>query len=378
MFPMPPHLPLLLLTLLAPTLAAVDGFSINSRESGSIGQQDFHIILQDTRSHGLYRHDIKDGKVTGSRLLCPHPGVFPTISPDGTQVVFYRQGIVLDDKGMPKPGGDPAWRLSLMQVDGSGLKDLLPLEGKGLARIAWPLGDWVHYHRPSATHDVGTGQIWRVNVKDPTQHELVLDVNADPAKPAVLSRFSLDLAGGRVGLRVIRGGRFGGNDVYAAYPPKDDDDQRATPVGRSFDRGKGGRILRCMLQLSPSGDFLATFPKEDHSSILVHTWDHAANQVKTPVEFSLDDAAKWAGESDMEAGKYIRWSVNSDQWITLQAGKFGNAYLINWVDKTAIALPKANKRSDCPGTFWIEGPVGSLQGRDGKWTPVTPSGRWRP
>lgn len=377
-----PHLPALptrplLLLALAACLPAVDGFAIHARTRGQCDD----IQLSESVSLGLWRHDLVDGKVVKSSRLTAHPALFPVLSPDGTRVAFYRQNRSVDEKTGEQQGeGDETWRLSVMQVDGSGLRDLLPLEGKGFARLAWPIGDWIHYHRTSATQAVGTGQVWRVRLDDPRRQELMLDVNAanqDPKDPGRLFRYSLNMAGDRVGLRVLDGS-YGGNDAYAKYPAQSvEEAQEATLKGRSLDRTKK-RIQRCMIQLSPTGRILATFPTEAHHAIWVHRWDHATNTVHSPSEITFEELGASLGREAegmraLGGGQYIRWSANSERWLTLQTnvGNSGRTFLIDWVAKTIIPLPGPGRPySHCPGVFWVKGPVGSIEDEQGVWQPV--------
>ncbi len=374
---------LLILTGLLPAADAVDAVVIAARSHERVGQGDFHIMLQRVNI-GLYRYDVRAGEVHEAGRILAQPAVFPVISPDGTRVAFYRQDIAISESGEVEGQADPSWRIAVMNLDGSGLRDLVHLgdRDKGVARLAWPVGEWIHYTLPSASHEMGSGEIWRVHAQDPSRNESFF-VYGSPENPPVLSRFSLNLAGDRMAIRSIRGeGGFGGNDVYDRYPPTTPGEGSAEPEGRSFDRQKGGRIQRCMIQLAPSARYLATFNHTEHHTIWIHHWDHDRNVVHDPQEVALADIATWAGMTGAEGqdvslgkGQYIRWSVNSDRWLSLQASSTGSTYLIDWVGKSAIRINTGGRIggknvSYCAGAVWINGPAGSIQDLDGTWRPI--------
>ncbi len=388
-----------LLTVLCCALpvSAMDGFAIVERgiTKSRVSRIEWEILLNFTNSVGLWRYDISDDKVVGSKRISDYRALFPTISPDGKYVAFYRQNTRVDEAGKPMGAVDEKWYLSVMKTDGTEMRDVVsfvnedaaeargdfaikfgktnhPLKNAlvaGQARISWPIGGWIYYNKPFTPSTAGLLQVWRVKADDPRQNELSKDFSANPPQPAAtLERFSLNVTGDRFATRILYSAEYGGNDAYAVWPPKDPQDGRATAVGGSKDSGKGGRILRCMVQISSSGRYLVTFTNYDHKNLMVHQWDFAKNEIHPRARVSSEDLTKWLNTTDEARGQFIRGAVNSDKWICLMRGS--DSVLVNWVDGKAILLPRAggNKVYQGPGNLWVNGgPDSSYETSKGVW-----------
>ncbi len=360
---------LVALVWVAPAMA-MDGFAVAARfgitgPGGMSASNSQH--YNQTKSQGLWRFDIADTKVVATSRICDYRALYPAISPEGDRIVFFRQNTKVDENGEPVGAEDTTWHLSVMNADGSGLKDLLTF-GKdlvGTARLDWPVGGYVHYQRPKTEQTKGDVQVWRVNVDDPKKNELVMNFTPEPGPNGTLDRFSLNITGDRLALRALHT-PYGSNDVYATWPMKDPQDGKAKAVGSSRDGDKGGRIRRCMVQISPSGKYMATFNNYGHQEVMIHQWDWQSNEVRFRKMVSRDMFAQWFGEAS-GGGHFIRWSVNSDKWFTMVKGQ--NMMVVNWVDEQAIQMPReGGKRThQCAGDLWVNGPAGSYETSKGPW-----------
>jgi hypothetical protein len=359
---------------------AMDGFAVavNSRQKGRLDDREFAFLLQDCASTGLYRYDVSKNAVVKTSRICAYRCLYPAISHDGKRVVFFRQNTKVDPGGKSVGEVDETWHLSVMNTDGTGLRDLVTFgEGvSGRARLDWPIGDWVYYARPQMPETKGLLRVWKVNVESPDRNQLVLDLTPDagPEARGRLIRWSLNLAGDRTAMRVL-GSPYGENHAYAAWPPAGPEDGVATPIGDSYDDNKDdGRIQRCMVQLSPSGKYLATFPREHHRKVMIHQWNFDKNQISPRKLFTANEANnRWLGKKMRGRGHFIRWAVNSDKWICLMYGS--ELILLNWVDEQAILIPGRGKsyvprffRS--PGDLWVRGPVGAYETVRGTWARI--------
>jgi hypothetical protein len=203
-----------------------------------------------------------------------------------------------------------------------------------------------------------------VNVKDPKQNSKVWS-----AEDRIV-RFSLAADGRRAAIRAFPGM---GNNGYDIWPPQSVTDHVARPVGESFEQIRGDEytIARCNIQVSPSGGWVATYFHYNHMNVSIHSWSFATNQVSGRKEVtSRADQAAWSGQSVSGKGKYIRYSSNSDKWLSeicsaYRTFDYGNV-ITNWVDGEAISLGEYRM----PGDFWVQPPAGEegkIQLADGSW-----------
>ncbi len=352
------------------TLSALDGIYFSACYRGKLDDATIEGQIQDQYSVGLYRSDITNGKIANTTRVCAFRSYYPMISPDGRQVAFYRQGEEVDEKG-EITGGDPTkWYLSVMDSDGTKIRDLLTFAGdKCVARGDWPVGGWIYYHKPSDTDPTGSGEIWKVSVEDPTKNEMALNFHTkEEEEKFEVGRFSLNTPGTRVAVRMIGSG-YGGNDAFLAWPLAGPDDHRADPVGESNDKNKGGRIRRCMVQLSASGRHMVTFKEYDHAALFLHDWHKSDNTIHPGPLIADKETATWAGTEVGGKGYFMRWSVNSDKWL-IYLTRSGSV-LVNWVGKTAIPLMKnTGGKMWSPGDFWLKTENrDQLELIDGTWLP---------
>ncbi len=359
----------LVAALWAPSAMAMDGFAVAMRGKvvGRVDAAERELHFQSTLSQGLWRFDIADTKVVTTTRICDYRAIYPAISPEGDRIVFFRQNTKVDEKGDPVGVEDTTWHLSVINADGSGLKDLLTF-GKdlvGTARLDWPLGGYVHYQRPKTEQTKGEVQVWRVNVEDPKKNELVMNFTPEPGPNGTLDRFSLNITGDRLAMRALHT-PYGSNDAYATWPLKGTEDGRAKAVGSSRDRQKGGRIRRCMVQISSSGKYMATFDNYGHQEVMIHQWNYQTNEVSFRKMVSRDMFTQWFGE-ESGGGHFIRWSVNSDKWFTMMKGQ--DMAVVNWIDDQAIRMPREGGKGThyCPGDLWVKGQATSYETVKGPW-----------
>ncbi len=106
--------------------SAVSGIALTTHRPGG-GDHGFGVAPSTFGE--IVRHDIKDNRVVGSRVIYPGKARAAFIDPSGERVVFIK----LDG------------RLHVMKADGTGLKELAKARNRNASAVAWPAGDWVYY-----------------------------------------------------------------------------------------------------------------------------------------------------------------------------------------------------------------------------------------
>ena len=309
--------------LLTNQARAVDGIALTTHRPGGgdhgfgVGPETFGEIV---------RHDIKDNRVVGSRVIYPGKARAAFIDPSGERVAFIK----LDG------------RLHVMKADGTGLKELARTRNRNASAVAWPAGDWVYYSEEGKAPQGCWGDdekaetpekrsIRRVNVASGEDEE----VGTAPDK---IWQMSLALTSGK------------GSGRYAIVNHLADMSQP--------DKAVNSRKLRCGTLVSPSGQYV-TEVAETHADLRIWTWDLGTLMT----EFRVNAWAGAAGDGRNYSYR-PRWSANSDKWVVMTHGMdFGatersNAALYNWKEQIQIQLtrnPLDGQASDEGESFWVAG-----------------------
>jgi len=303
--------------------SAVSGFALTTHRSG--GDDDGFAVAPATFGE-IVRHDIKDNRVVGRRVIYPGKARAAVIDPSGERVAFIK----LDG------------RLHVMKADGTGLEELAKTRNRNASAVAWPAGDWVYYSeegkapqgRVSEEEKADTPQkrsIRRINVVSGEDEE----VGAAPEK---IWQLSLALTSGK------------GDGRYAISNYLADLSQPGKAVN--------ARPLRCGTMVSPSGQYV-TEVMESHADLSIWTWDLGTRLTDLRIN------AFAGAEGDGRRTFYRpRWSANSDKWLVMTHGMdYGcttrtNVALYNWKEQIQIQLtqnPLDGQACDEGEAFWLAG-----------------------
>ena len=303
--------------------SAVSGIALTTHRPGG-GDHGFGVAPETFGE--IVRHDIKDNRVVGSRVIYPGKARAAVIDPSGERVVFIK----LDG------------RLHVMKADGTDLQELAKARNRNASAVAWPAGDWVYYSEEGqAPQGVWSEEekadtpakrsIRRVNVVSGEDEE----VGAAPGK---IWQLSLAWASGK------------GSGRYAITGYLADLSQP--------DKAVSSRRLYCGTMVSPSGQYV-TEMSASHAELKIWTWDLGTRLT----EFHVN---AWAG-AEGDGRNYFyrpRWSANSDKWVVMTHGTdFGatdrsNAALYNWKEQIQIQLthnPLDGQACDEGESFWLAG-----------------------
>ena len=309
--------------LLASQAKAEDGFALTTHRPGG-GDHGFGVAPSTFGQ--IVRHDIKDNRVVGSRVIYPGKARAAFIDPSGERVVFIK----LDG------------RLHVMKADGTGLKELARTRNRNASAVAWPAGDWVYYSEEGRAPQ----GVWNENEKAETPAKRSIrrvnvvsgedeEVGAAPDK---IWQLSLALTSGK------------GSGRYAITNYLADLSQPGKAVN--------SRKLRCGVMVSPSGQYV-TEVTETHADLNIWSWDLGTRLTELRVN-------AWAGAAGDGRRHFYRprWSANSDKWVVMTHGMdFGctersNAALYNWKEQIQIQLtrnPLDGQASDEGESFWLAG-----------------------
>jgi len=303
--------------------SAVSGIALTTHRPGG-GDHGFGVAPSTFGQ--IVRHDIKDNRVVGSRVIYPGKARAAFIDPSGERVVFIK----LDG------------RLHVMKADGTGLKELARTRNRNASAVAWPTGDWVYYSEEGRApqgvwnddekaETPAKRSIRRVNVVSGEDEEV-------GTAPRAIWQLSLALTSGK------GGGRY-------------------TITGYLADLSQPGkavnsRELHCGTMVSPSGQYV-TEMAYIYADLVIWSWDMETRQT----EFHVN---AWAGAGGDGRPFFMRprWSANSDKWVVMTHGMdFGatdrsNAALYNWKEKIQIQLtrnPPDQQASDEGESFWVAG-----------------------
>ena len=393
----------LALTMLAfaiSTSHATNGFSVSMAYRDGAAPEAF---LRAGYFGKLVRFDISNNAVVRCDTLCKSLGCYPSISFDGARVAFFRSAMSLNAAGSPVGRIDTGW-ISVVNKDGTNLRDLVKLYAGQYGYggcfyqdceggfVDWPAGDWIYYERPPKT-----GEIWRVNVQDPSLNHLVVRYNDDEAQPGNCAC----LIDGKEGFWIRRfqlsadarycGGMIKwsaeGQQISHAFPPPEGYAPYTMPMF--------GNLSACNLAMSASGKYVSSYNAGCHTSNGIYLFDHSANFLnsgQSAARIELSSIISWiGGRVPGDYGQYMRWASNSDKWYIIHArwrcnsnGSNGsNQVLVNWKESRAIC-PSTNVRiatgityDQDAGDFWIDDPVNNPDGNkyedpNGNWVPVVP------
>ncbi len=303
--------------------SAVSGIALTTHRPGG-GDHGFGVSPETFGE--IVRHDIKDNRVVGSRVIYPGKARAAFIDPSGERVVFIK----LDG------------RLHVMKADGTGLKELTRTRNRNASAVAWPAGDWVYYSEEGKAPRGCWGDEEKADTPEKRSIRRVNVVSGEDEEvgtaPDKIWQLSLALASGK------------GSGRYAIVNYLADLSQPGKAVN--------SRKLRCGTMVSPSGRFV-TEVTETHADLEIWSWDLDTRLT----EFRVN---AWA-VADGDRRNYFyrpRWSANSDKWVVMTHGMdFGctersNAALYNWKEQIQIQLtqnPLDGKACDEGESFWLAG-----------------------
>jgi len=376
---------LALFSCLPPSVTyAADGFLVSAAYRN--GERNWQPIVLESNNDAM-KGRICKFTITNSRVVkCDTVfwgiGQYPAISWDGTRVAFFRFGIYRSNirntlEGWTSPitaflgvgqtgtdslyGSRSSWWISVIEANGS-IRNVVQLQNEpgSEAGIDWPAGDWVYYVSQGSN-------IRKVNVTTGQD----LSVGNCGGSYARRLTMTLDARGAAIQAYGSQNAVFSvpGFSVLSSFPA-------------------------CNVGVSGSGRYAGHYMGGRHCEIWVYKLN---DQLQQPEEQepkpSLWDMADWnrdmcftTEDVDTVIGcEVIRWSVNSDKWITQSMGwhghagnlgRGGNSVLMNWIDREALCVG-GNLRiygdgvlcyGNCAGDFYITGHPGRYEGIDGKWT----------
>ena len=318
--------------------SAVEGFVIAAHyelPDGKLGN------IHDASTPGkLMRYDIKDDKLTASKVLNEKDGVgCMCISPFGDRVAFT------------KPNG----MLAVIDVNGGSETDLVSFIGddkvkadvKPATGLQWPAsegGKWIYYL--DARNEGKNNALRRVNVESRAD-ELVIRFNRSASGGFALSLDATPHSGKFI--------KRTDNYAIAIYDlAKGDGDMFNCP-----------RTTGCGESISPDG-VLLTANSGSHTSVNLVNMAGDVQQEFRLSQWDGDPCNPSLGKKREEiewAWQAFRWSVNSINWIAVHQGKlklgsthetyFQDAMLYDWVNKRQINVThNSNGKFERVGGFW--------------------------
>jgi len=401
---------------------AMNGFSVSTAYTEPIAAEYEYGNAPCYECGSLVRYDISGNKVSAVDTIYKGPenglAEYPVISFDGTRIAFFRSGLKTTTTGGVRhavAGSATAQcYLSVINKDGTGLINLIPVNRlaviasdnhfpdgcapePGCAVLAWPSGDWIYYDKPTKT-----GEIWRVNVNDPSANQLVVkyrtewlmnNVRAPQGFPLYFRRWAMsaDARWCAYQTQCSYGGVFGNGATSFPAPNGDGNlclDATALPG--------------CNASISPSGSLIANYYAGYHQDVQIHSWprvgwhDNGGSLTTLFSNNDLGNVESWSGQKVQCNGsgqvEWIRWAANSDKWVArmVKMDNFlkpntHNQILQNPWDRAALrtsenmpacgsAAPAYQMNSDA-GQLWVAGgPANSYEDRNGQWHEVPPVG----
>ncbi len=338
----------------------------------------------------IVRYYIDDNQVTSHDTLSDRIVNTVRMNPEGTLIAYwYRGKRLIDNKLVDDKDG---CYISTMDIDGNNVQDLVKTPCPGsYPQLDFPLGGYVYYQK----EDPANGEIWRVNVNDPTDHELVCDLvdkNSSDNQKYYLHRFNLSsnvkYAASRRWASPFAGGWMG--NWCHAWPPQD-----CNPTKEST-----GQIPGCNNTISVTGKYVAYYNGGSHGFIFVdiNNWNSGDRTIldyfeghKGGIDIKLD-ILTWMGDTTIQlnGGNWPNWSTNSDKWFIQRVGIWQNKgslgggtqqVISNFIDKDAF-IPTNNPVIDQDadmhyaseaGDFWVKPPTGMegcLETDTGNWVDI--------
>ncbi|HUU95523.1 MAG TPA: LamG-like jellyroll fold domain-containing protein [Phycisphaerae bacterium] len=301
----------------------MDGIAISTHRAGG-GDHGFGVapdVFGD-----LVRHDIKGGVVVKSTVIYAGRARGACISFAGDRVAFLK----LDG------------RVCVMNIDGSGARELKNTKNRNASAIDWPAGDWVYYSEEGSSPD----GVFNPREKDDTPDKRTIRrVNVVTGED--------ELAG--VAPQKIWQLSMTANATKTSG--------RFTVTGALLDFSDPGkklnnRGLNCGTAVSMNGLYV-TEMAHSHADIMI--WDWSLGTLLR--QFHVNE---WAAKPN-DGRQFLyrpRWAVNSDRWIVMTQGMdFGctsqtNMVLYNWRDGQQIQVtdnPLTGSECDEGEDFWLAG-----------------------
>jgi len=278
------------------------------------------------------------------------------------------------------------WYLSVMDLASRTFADLIdcaawgavPTAVRGVESITWPAGDWIYIEKPSYT-----GEIWKINVLDPSQKVKICGYNQ--LKSGYRLFYFYVTPDVRLGLATLGtiSGSWNSYQPIHTFPPAGDPTQAPNFIFN---------LPNCNPALSPSGAWAERFWNGMHQQMVIYQWNTTAktydvanvgvcNSPNTSgcIE-TTGDLEAWSGRSGWICVlEGPAWAVNSDRWMTVRTSlpsscdgfeTGSNAIAFSWKDKQTLDITGhvAGKAALTGGSLFVEGgPANCYQDVNGNW-----------
>ena len=318
---------LLLVGVCLRSVAAMDGIAISTHR---IGGNDAGPGVHMSMFGNIIRHEIRDGRVAESRVLYKGKARGAVINQRGNKVAFLK----LDG------------RICLINMDGTGLKELANSRNRNASAMDWPVGDWLYY---SEDGKWPTGDWWTGESRAP-ETATIRRINTVTGEDEAVARACSGIWQLSLSANAGMGkGRFTITGFLADF----------TNPGRRLNQ----QTLGCGTLVSPGGNYV-TEVASTHADLRIYDW--SLNSMLT--SFHVNEFQP--GKNDGRVSLYRpRWSVNSEYWIVLtQGADFGctkktNMVLYDWKNRKQIQVTNnalEDDESDEGEDFWVKGLANDL------------------
>ncbi|NQT20557.1 MAG: HEAT repeat domain-containing protein [Planctomycetes bacterium] len=287
----------------------------------------------------LVRHDIKDSRVVKSTVIYKGKARAACINFAGEKVAFLK----LDG------------HVCVINIDGTGFKELTNSKSHNGSAMDWPMGDWVYYTQEARPPRGGFRQI--VDTDNKTWGQRVREQLRDQK---TIRRINIQ-TGDDEWVAVTSGPIW---QLYLTARATKSSGRYAI-TGGLFDFGRprrrfNRRGLACGSGVSASGRFVCEVdPTKEHDYLRIWDWNLTGI-------IRLFKVNEWNLHNN-DGRKYFyrpRWAVNSDDWVILtngtdpNCGYQSNMVLYNWREKTQIQVtsnPLDTDENDEGEDFWLAG-----------------------
>ena len=307
---------------------APDGIAISTHRAGG-GDHGFGVAPEIFGD--LVRHDIKAGVVVKSTVIYAGRARGACINFAGDKVAFLKLN----------------GHLCVMNIDGTGFRELENTINRNASAIDWPGGDWVYYSEQGSSPD----GMFNAREKDDTLDKRTIR--------------RVNVATGEDELACVAAQRIWQLSMTTNATKTSG---RFTVTGALLDSSDPGkklnnRELNCGTAVSMNGLYV-TEMAHSHADILI--WDWSLSTLMR--QFHVNE---WA-EAPNDGRIYFyrpRWAVNSDRWLVMTNGMdFGctlktNMILYNWRDGRQIQVtnnPLTSSECDEGEDFWLAGMASDL------------------